>query len=136
MRLINFIIILGLNISNLNASIDGIDENKIYKNLRCLICQGQSVAESNTEFAQTIKLVVQDLIVEGKTENEIYTFLTEKYGEWILYKPQFNQQNLVLWILPYLIFLIGGLFIFFLVKKEGEMFKMSYVLIQYLVVFF
>ena len=49
----------------------------------------------------------------GKTENEIYTFLTEKYGEWILYKPQFNQQNLVLWILPYLIFLIGGLFIFF-----------------------
>ena len=120
MRLIAFIIILGLNISNLNASIDGIDENKIYKNLRCLICQGQSVAESNTEFAQTIKLVVQDLIVEGKTENEIYTFLTEKYGEWILYKPQFNQQNLVLWILPYLIFLIGGLFIFFLVKKRGR----------------
>ena len=120
MRLIAFIIILGLNISNLNASIDGIDENKIYKNLRCLICQGQSVAESNTEFAQTIKLVVQDLIVEGKTENEIYTFLTEKYGEWILYKPQFNQQNLVLWKLPYLIFLIGGLFIFFLVKKRGR----------------
>ncbi len=120
MRLIAFIIILGLNISNLNASIDGIDENKIYKNLRCLICQGQSVAESNTEFAQTIKLVVQDLIVEGKTENEIYTFLTEKYGEWILYKPQFNQQNLVLWILPYLIFVIGGLFIFFLVKKRGR----------------
>ncbi len=120
MRLISFIIILGLNISNLNASIEGIDENKIYKNLRCLICQGQSVAESNTEFAQTIKLVVQDLIVEGKTENEIYAFLTEKYGEWILYKPQFNQQNLVLWILPYLIFVIGGLFIFFLVKKRGR----------------
>ena len=81
MRLIAFIIILGLNISNLNASIDGIDENKIYKNLRCLICQGQSVAESNTEFAQTIKIVVNDKIQDGSSEKEIYSFLIEKYGE-------------------------------------------------------
>ncbi len=120
MRLLVFILILSLNIFNSNASSNSIDQNEIHKNLRCLICQGQSVAESNSEFAQTIKLVVQDLIAEGKTENEIYTFLIEKYGDWIVYKPQFNQQNLALWILPYLIFVIGGLIIFFLVKKRGR----------------
>jgi len=120
LRLLVFILILSLNIFNSNASSNSIDQNEIHKNLRCLICQGQSVAESNSEFAQTIKLVVQDLIAEGKTENEIYTFLIEKYGDWIVYKPQFNQQNLALWILPYLIFVIGGLIIFFLVKKRGR----------------
>ena len=50
----------------------------IFKEVRCLVCQGQSVAESNSDFALTLKLVVKDLIKEGKNENEIYSFLTEK----------------------------------------------------------
>ena len=86
------------------------EENKtlkieIYKNLRCLICQGQSVADSNSEFAQTIKLVVDDQINEGKSKKEIYDFLIEKYGEWITYKPSLNRKNILLWVLPYLILL-------------------------------
>ena len=93
-------------------------QNKITKNLRCLICQGQSVADSNSEFAQTIKLVVKDLVRDGKTEDEIYSFLSDKYGEWIVYKPRFNQQNIILWMLPYLIFVAGGLIIFFVTKKK------------------
>ena len=56
-------------------------EQKITKNIRCLICQGQSVADSNSEFAQTIKLVVKDQINAGKSEKEIYNFLVEKYGQ-------------------------------------------------------
>ena len=55
-----------------------VDLNLIYKNLRCLVCQGQSISDSNSDFAQTIKLVVKDLIDEGKTEEEIYTFMAEK----------------------------------------------------------
>ena len=78
---------------------------EIYKNLRCLICQGQSVADSNSDFATTIKLVVQDQIQEGKTEKEIYEFLISKYGEWIVYQPTFSKSNLVLWVLPYFIFI-------------------------------
>ena len=74
------------------------DENKselieIYKNLRCLVCQGQSVADSNSDFASTIKLVVEDQAKEGKTKEEIYDFLISKYGEWIVYQPSLNKNN-------------------------------------------
>ena len=96
------------------------DLNKIFNNLRCLICQGQSVADSNSDFAKTIKLVVEDKIKEGKTEKEIYKFLTEKYGDWIVYKPKFNLTNSVLWVFPYLAFVLGGIFIFFLLKKRDN----------------
>ena len=92
--------------------------SEIYKNLRCLICQGQSIADSNSDFAVTIKLVVQDLISEKKTNDEIYTFLISKYGEWIVYQPTFSKSNLILWILPYFIFIAGGLFIFFIARKS------------------
>ena len=96
---------------------DGLD-TKIFKNLRCIVCKGQSIAESNSDFAQTIKLVVRDKISQGKNEKEIYEFLAEKYGEWIVFKPLFRSHNLILWILPYLLFIIGGVFIFFLLKKS------------------
>ena len=92
--------------------------NKITKNLRCLICQGQSVADSNSDFAQTIKLVVKDQIKNGKSESEIYDFLIEKYGEWIVYKPPLNKVNFLLWLLPYLAFVTGGVIIFLLFKKR------------------
>ena len=94
------------------------DPNQIHKNLRCLVCQGQSISDSNSDFAQTIKLVVKDLIDEGKTEKEIYAFMSDKYGDWIVFKPQFNIQNSLLWILPYFALIIGGFFIFSFLKKR------------------
>ena len=115
MKLINFIIIfftVQLNISVFSENIK-ISENQIYKNLRCLVCQGQSISESNSDFANTIKLVVKDKLSEGYNENEVYSFLVSKYGEWIVYKPSFSSTNLVLWILPYIFLLIG---VFFLIK--------------------
>ena len=93
-------------------------ENEIYKNLRCLVCQGQSVADSNSDFAQTLKLVVKDKIKEGKSKKEIYDFLTKKYGEWIVYKPKSNRYNFLLWFLPYLTIIFGGIVIFILLKKR------------------
>ena len=91
---------------------------EIYKNLRCLICQGQSVADSNSDFASTIKLVVQDQVKSGKSEKEIYEFLISKYGEWIVYQPSLNKNNFLLWFLPYLIFAVGGLVLFFIIQKS------------------
>ena len=91
---------------------------EIYKNLRCLVCQGQSVAESNSDFASTIKLVVQDQIKEGKTKEEIYDFLISKYGEWIVYKPTFTKNNFLLWVLPYLALAFGGFIVFLIVRKN------------------
>ena len=95
-----------------------IDQKSIHKNLRCLVCQGQSIADSNSDFAQTIKLVVKDLVKNGKTEDEIYAFMADKYGDWIVFKPQFNKHNFMLWFLPYLALILGGLFIFIMLKKR------------------
>ena len=83
-------------------------ENKIAKNLRCLICQGQSVYDSDSEFAISLRLVIKDKIQQGMNEEQIYSFLKTKYGEWILYDPVFNRNTYFLWLLPILIFLAGG----------------------------
>ena len=117
-KIIFFIIIPIFN--NLLAAEKSLDTNQIYKNLRCLVCQGQSISDSNSDFAQTVKLVVNDLIEEGKTEEEIYSFMAEKYGDWIIYKPQLNKQNFMLWFLPYAFLIGGGLIIFYLIRKKRE----------------
>ena len=86
-------------------------ENKINKNLRCLICQGQSIYDSQSDFAESMKLVVKQKIDSGMSEEEIYSFFKMQYGEWILYDPQFNTKNFALWLLPIVIFLVGGIII-------------------------
>ena len=109
MRLLHIflIIILIFNFNSIKA--DQIQtENKIAKNLRCLICQGQSVYDSDSEFALSLKLVISNKINEGMTEEQIYSFLKKKYGEWILYDPVLNKNTYFLWLLPLLIFLAGG----------------------------
>ena len=119
MRLIRLFLVLFLfSYANISFAENERLQNKITKNLRCLICQGQSVADSNSEFAQTIKIVVRDQINDGKSEKEIYDFLIEKYGEWIVYKPPFNSFTSILWIFPYLAFIIGGVLIFLLINKR------------------
>ena len=85
---------------------------KISKNLRCLICQGQSIHDSDTEFANSIKILVKNKLDEGLTEKQIYDYLKDKYGEWISYDPEFNKNTYFLWLLPILIFLLGGAIIF------------------------
>tara|TARA_B100000029_G_C17487431_1_gene927841 strand:+ start:261 stop:641 length:381 start_codon:yes stop_codon:yes gene_type:complete len=91
--------------------------NKIYKNLRCLVCQGQSIADSNSDFAQTIKSVVNDKVKEGMNEKQVYNFLAEKYGDWILYKPPLKSKSYLLWMLPYVFFILGAIVLFFVLKK-------------------
>ena len=88
-------------------------ELKILKNLRCLVCQGQSISDSNSDFAQTIKIVVRDQIKKGYSEDEIYKFMSEKYGEWIVFKPSLNLANSTLWIAPYIVLILG---VFILLK--------------------
>ena len=113
MKLLNFFIFILIIFSFSLVKADEINlQNKITKNLRCLICQGQSVYDSDSEFAISLKLVVKNKIDEGFSEDQIYKFLTKKYGEWILYDPQFNKNTYILWFLPLLIFLFGGAIIF------------------------
>ena len=85
--------------------------NEISKNLRCLICQGQSVYDSQSDFAISIKILIKKKIDEEKKEEEIYEFLKNKYGEWIVYDPEISKNTLLLWTLPLILFVFGGLLI-------------------------
>ena len=120
MKVLKFliIVILFLPLSSLNAE-EYDKRNKITKNLRCLICQGQSVYDSDSEFANSLKIVVDKKLEEGLSEDQIYEYFKTKYGEWILYDPGLNKNTYILWLMPLLIFLIGGAIIYkrFIVKE-------------------
>ena len=115
MKILKIFILLVLvtNFSELRSDeINDVLKNKILKNIRCLICQGQSVYDSESEFASGIKLIVDSKINEGLTEKQIYPFLREKYGDWVVFDPQLNKNTYVLWLLPLLLFLLGGAIIY------------------------
>ena len=83
-------------------------KDKISKNIRCLICQGQSVYDSQSDFAVSMKIVIETKIKEGMSEDQIYDFLKLQYGQWITYEPELTKNTIILWTLPILLFLIGG----------------------------
>ena len=111
MKILKVFIVLFFVISFSELKSDEVNDvlkNKILKNIRCLICQGQSVYDSESEFASSIKLIVDRKINEGLKEKQIYQFLREKYGDWVVFDPQLNKNTYVLWLLPLLLFLVGG----------------------------
>ena len=85
--------------------------DQISKNLRCLICQGQSVYDSQSDFALSMKILIQNKIDEGKNDEQIYEYLKAKYGEWIVYDPEVNKNTILLWVLPLILFVFGGILI-------------------------
>ena len=103
------IIFLSIGFSQLESS-EKNDElkNKILKNIRCLICQGQSVYDSESDFASSIKLIVNKKIKDGMSEDQVYKFLREKYGNWVIYDPKLSKNSYILWLLPLLLFFVGG----------------------------
>ena len=118
---IAIIALLLMGFSNLKSN-EKSDElkNKILKNIRCLICQGQSVYDSESEFSSSIKLIVEKKINDGLEEKEIYFYLREKYGDWIIYDPKLNKNTYILWFLPLLFFLVGGAIIYKKIQKKNE----------------
>ena len=114
-KIIKLILLLyfSFNFSYANEINTKVDQ--ITKNLRCLICQGQSVYDSQSDFAISMKLVVKNKIDEGKEEEEIYDYLKNKYGEWIVYEPELNQNTFFLWSIPLILFAFGGLLILSLI---------------------
>ncbi|MEZ8348097.1 heme lyase NrfEFG subunit NrfF [Vibrio splendidus] len=84
------------------------------KNLRCPQCQNQNLIESNSPIAKDLRLVVFNMVKAGKSNNEITQYMTERFGEFVLYKPAMSVSNLLLWLLPSVLFL---LFIYLSVKS-------------------
>ena len=117
---------LFLNISY-SVEPDEILKNKDYelrarnisKNIRCMVCQNQSIDESNAPLAKDLRILIRNQIKEGNKDEEIYDFLTDRYGDFILLKPEFNLNNLILWLLPFVLLLIGLYIVFYNNKKSN-----------------
>ena len=111
MKTLKFALIIFLSVSFSQLKSDEKNDelkNKILKNIRCLICQGQSVYDSESDFASSIKLIVNEKINQGMSEDQVYKFLREKYGNWVIYDPKLSKNSYILWLLPLLLFFVGG----------------------------
>ena len=91
----------------------------ISKNIRCMICQNQSIDDSNAPLAKDLRILIRNEIKKGKDDKEIYEFLTDRYGDFILLKPPLRLTTLALWFLP-IIFLIFGIIIIFIHNKKSK----------------
>ena len=118
--IIIFFITTFYNLGNLFSSTDSSRELNLFKEIRCLVCQSQTIHESNSELAEDIKLLIREQISEGKTDDEIKQFLVEKYGEWVLMTPRFNQYTYLLWGAPLIIFIFGFWFLLNKVRRLKE----------------
>ena len=109
-KILLIIILISVNFKSIATASTFSEEQtiNITKNLRCLICQGQTIHESNSDFAESMKKYVKSELENGKTNEEIFSSLVEKYGQWIVYDPGISRNTLLLWTLPLLLFLIGG----------------------------
>ena len=89
----------------------------ISKNIRCMVCQNQSIDESNAPLAKDLRILIRNKIKEGNKDEEIYEFLTNRYGDFILLKPPLKLSTLALWLLPFIFFVAGFFIILFHNKK-------------------
>ena len=90
----------------------------ISKNIRCMVCQNQSIDESNAPLAKDLRILIRDKIKEGYKDEDIYKFLTDRYGDFILLKPPLNSKNLILWFLPFIFLILGTYVVFYHNKKS------------------
>ena len=94
----------------------------ISKNIRCLVCQNQSIDDSSAPLAKDLRTLIRAKVQEDETDEEIYKFLTDRYGDFILLKPPFKISTFLLWSLP-VVFVIIGIFILFLHNKKSKKFS-------------
>ena len=89
----------------------------ISKNIRCMICQNQSIDESDAPLAKDLRILIRNKIREGNNDNEIYKFLTDRYGDFILLKPPLKLSTYALWFSPFILFILGIIFVYYHNKK-------------------
>ena len=92
----------------------------ISKYIRCMVCQNQSIDESDAPLAKDLRILIRNQIKDGKNDEKIYKFLTDRYGDFILLKPAFKLNTLALWLLPFIFVLVGIFIVFFHNKKSKK----------------
>ena len=101
-------------------ALETIDERvkKLTLELRCMTCQNQSIYDSDAEFSNDIKKIVKQKLQEGESEKDIKKFLAERYGEYILFRPLMNYNNIFLWSFPFILLIIGLFFVLIKIKTK------------------
>ena len=91
---------------------------EISQNVRCLVCQNQSIDESNSELAKDLRILIKEKLILGDSNEDIYGFLKERYGDYILLKPPLNLNTVILWFLPFIVLMFGSILIFKIIKSN------------------
>ena len=94
---------------------------RITKELRCLVCQNESIADSNVELASDLRRQVREMLVAGKSDDDIFTFMTDRYGEFVRFSPPLEPKTLLIWGAPFIVVLLGIAIIFRIVRRRSRM---------------
>ena len=125
MKRLLFIVILIMSVNCYGVDYRQLDDTKqqesydtLTKELRCLVCQNQTIADSNAELAADLRRQVYEMLEKGKSRDEIVQFMTDRYGDFVLYKPAFKGKTTILWIAPVVFLLMGLITLFFFIRRK------------------
>ncbi len=93
---------------------------ELSRELRCLVCQNQSIEDSNAPLARDLRRIVRERVVAGDSDGAVLDYLVQRYGEWVLLKPRFNAQTLLLWLGPVFLLILGGGIVFTLYRRQAK----------------
>jgi cytochrome c-type biogenesis protein CcmH len=94
---------------------------RITKELRCLVCQNESIADSNVELASDLRRQVREMLVDGKSDDAIFSFMTDRYGEFVRFAPPLSPKTALIWGAPFAMLLLGGIIIYRVVRQRSRM---------------
>jgi cytochrome c-type biogenesis protein CcmH len=94
---------------------------RIAQDLRCLVCQNESIADSNVELASDLRRQVREMLVAGKSDDAIFDFMTDRYGEFVRFSPPLEPKTLLIWGAPFIMLLLGGVIIYRVVRQRSRM---------------
>jgi cytochrome c-type biogenesis protein CcmH len=94
---------------------------RITKELRCLVCQNESIADSNVELAGDLRRQVREMLVAGKSDDAIFDYMTDRYGEFVRFSPPVEPKTLLIWGAPFIMLLVGGVIIYRIARQRSRM---------------
>ena len=94
---------------------------RITKDLRCLVCQNESIADSNVELASDLRRQVREMLIAGKSDDAIFDFMTDRYGDFVRFNPPLKPKTLLIWGAPFVVLVLGVGIIFFIVRRRSSM---------------
>src|SRR5580698_2160607 len=94
---------------------------RITHDLRCLVCQNESIADSNVELASDLRRQVREMLVAGKSDDAIFNYMTDRYGEFVRFSPPLEPKTLLIWGAPFAMLLLGGVIVYRVVRQRSRM---------------